>query len=208
MSPNLGFLMVSMEPPAGIEEEFNDWYDLEHVPEREAVPGFLTARRFVCLTGWPRYLAYYDLRSPGVITEPGYSAISGDRFSPWTKRILARVRGLWRAYGEQIHPGRSQSSDFSRLLFIRFRDVPGSREAELVARARELFEGAPGVLQTRVVRNDAREAGEYAVLVEATESIVGRTSMQDFGDLARRIDCLNEYAPYGGSSKVHGTTSS
>lgn len=206
MSRNLGFLMVSMEPPAGLEEEFNDWYDHEHVPERVAIDGFITARRFVCLAGWPRYLAYYDLRDPGVISEPGYSAISGHKFSPWSKRILARVRGLWRAHGEQVHPGQAQTSGFTRLLFIRMRDIPRQMEAELVARTRELFEGKPGVLQARVVRNDAEAAGEYAILVEATESIIARTSVAGYGDLASRIETLNEYAPYWDRGSVPGIT--
>src|SRR3546814_3022829 len=53
---NKGFLMVTMEPPAAIEEEFNDWYDTEHVPERAAVDGFETAQRYVCVDGFPRYI--------------------------------------------------------------------------------------------------------------------------------------------------------
>src|SRR5215813_11634719 len=56
-----GFLLVTMEPPPAFEEEFNAWYDTEHLPERLALPGFETARRFVCISGHPRYLAMYDL---------------------------------------------------------------------------------------------------------------------------------------------------
>jgi hypothetical protein len=26
-------------------DEFNDWYDTEHIPERQRVPGFLTLQR-------------------------------------------------------------------------------------------------------------------------------------------------------------------
>jgi len=52
-----GLLLVTMEPTAAMQEEFNDWYDQEHIPERIALPGFLSATRWVCLQGWPRYLA-------------------------------------------------------------------------------------------------------------------------------------------------------
>ena len=58
-----GLLLVTMEPPAGLEEEFNDWYDHEHLPQRMRMPGFETGARFVCLEGWPRWLALYDLAS-------------------------------------------------------------------------------------------------------------------------------------------------
>ena len=31
---------------AGREQEFNDWYDHQHVKDVLAIPGFLTAQRF------------------------------------------------------------------------------------------------------------------------------------------------------------------
>ncbi len=54
MSEPFGLLLAMMEPPSNIEEEFADWYETEHVPEREAIEGFLSARRLVCLSGWPK----------------------------------------------------------------------------------------------------------------------------------------------------------
>ena len=46
--PNKGFLLVLMQPPPAFEEEFNAWYDAEHIPERCATPGFETGN----LSGW------------------------------------------------------------------------------------------------------------------------------------------------------------
>jgi len=37
-----------------MEEEFNAWYDSEHLPERLAIPGFRSARE-------GKYLATYEL---------------------------------------------------------------------------------------------------------------------------------------------------
>ena len=51
MAEQKGFLLVTMEPPAELEEEFNDWYDMEHIPGRGGIPGFESARRFVCISG-------------------------------------------------------------------------------------------------------------------------------------------------------------
>jgi hypothetical protein len=39
-------LIVTTNPHADMEEEFNVWYDQEHVPERLAVPGFERAQRY------------------------------------------------------------------------------------------------------------------------------------------------------------------
>jgi len=54
-------LMVSMEPPAAMEDEFNDWYDTEHFPQRSALPGVQACSRWVCLDGWPRWMALYGV---------------------------------------------------------------------------------------------------------------------------------------------------
>ena len=62
-----GLLLAMMEPPPAIEEEFQDWYDTEHYPERATCEGFLTAHRFICIDGWPRYLALYDLADADVL---------------------------------------------------------------------------------------------------------------------------------------------
>jgi hypothetical protein len=35
-----GLLLTLTEPPAAMEEEFNAWYDTEHLAERLAIPGF------------------------------------------------------------------------------------------------------------------------------------------------------------------------
>ena len=37
-----GLLLVAFDFSTAHEDEFHDWYDLEHVPERQRVPGFGT----------------------------------------------------------------------------------------------------------------------------------------------------------------------
>ena len=162
-----GYLLVTLEPPAPMEEEFNDWYDFEHLPDRAKLPGFLTAKRFACVEGWPRYLAIYDLRSIGVLDEAPYRALSGDGFSPWSKRVLNRVRGQYRASGDQIYPGMAPTGEFCRMLLIRFSKVPASAESQIVERARGRFEGKPGIKQVRILHNSEAKDTEYLVLVES-----------------------------------------
>jgi len=77
-----GFLLVTMQPPPAFEEEFNAWYDTEHLPERLAVPGFETALRFVCVSGHPRYLAMYDLTDPQVLDSPEYLKVALGNSTP------------------------------------------------------------------------------------------------------------------------------
>eukprot|EP01034_Spumella_vulgaris_P005546 gene5546-7080_t len=104
-APAKGLLLVTMEPPAGLEEEFNDWYDTEHFPQRRALPGFESASRWVCLQGWPRWLAVYDLASPAALATPAYAAVSAGNSTPWSKRILPRTIGRQRIVAEQMGKG-------------------------------------------------------------------------------------------------------
>lgn len=192
-----GILLVTMEPPAVLEEEFNDWYDYEHVPERRAIPGFLNGLRMVCVKGWPRYLAVYDLGHVSALDSPGYRDVSGDNFSPWSKRVLNRVRGQYRAAGEQVYPGQAVTGAFSRLLLIRLRGVPVESEASVVGSARQGYEGLPGVQQVRVFRIGEPTQLDYLVLVESTHSLADDPIATGvFGPLSDKIDVVNEYAPY------------
>ena len=66
-----GLLLTLTEPPPAMEEEFNAWYDEEHLPERLAIPGFRSARRWV---SGRTYLATYELDSAAVLQSAAYLA--------------------------------------------------------------------------------------------------------------------------------------
>jgi hypothetical protein len=55
-----GMLLTSMDIDAADEEDFNRWYDREHLEERVAIEGFLEARRYIAYSGSPQYLCLYD----------------------------------------------------------------------------------------------------------------------------------------------------
>jgi len=82
-----GLLLFMTDIDPALEDEFHRWYEEEHVPERMAIPGFITARRFRALEGGPKYLALYDLDSPDVLQSASYRHIVGAGKSPWTKRM-------------------------------------------------------------------------------------------------------------------------
>lgn len=102
MNTAKGLLMAMMEPRPELEEDFNRWYNEQHIPERMSVPGFLSARRFRAIEGSPRYLALYDLASPDVLQTPEYLHWLEQGESSWTKRTLARLLELRRNVYEEI----------------------------------------------------------------------------------------------------------
>jgi hypothetical protein len=89
---NRGLLLTMTEPPAAMEEEFNAWYDDEHMGERLAIPGFRSARRWVAdvAPGEGKYLATYELDSPAVLQSAAYLARFQNQ-SPWSRRCLGKA---------------------------------------------------------------------------------------------------------------------
>ena len=66
------------------EEDFNAWYDREHLAGLAAVPGTVRARRFRSFHGHPRYRACYDLTHPETLCSPPWLAVRG---TPWSDRV-------------------------------------------------------------------------------------------------------------------------
>ena len=72
-----GLLLMMTDIDPANEADFNRWYEEEHLAERMAIPGFISARRFTALEGGPKYLALYDLESPEVLQSAPYRHIVG-----------------------------------------------------------------------------------------------------------------------------------
>src|ERR1043165_3266244 len=97
-----GILIAAMNIGNAAEDEFHDWYDTEHLPERQRVPGFLLCQRWIGATDPKISVATYDLENVGVLQSPGYKAIGGENLSPWSKRVTSRVERLMRFEGDQV----------------------------------------------------------------------------------------------------------
>lgn len=103
---NRGLLLTLTEPPAAMEEEFNAWYDEEHLAERLAIPGFRSATRWVAdvKPGEGKYLATYELDSLRVLSGPAYLARFQNQ-TPWSRRCLGKAVVFKRWACEQVEPG-------------------------------------------------------------------------------------------------------
>ena len=191
-----GFLLVLMQPPPAFEEEFNAWYDTEHVPERAAVPGFQSALRYTCVDGHPRYLAMYDTERPEVFDTEGYLRVSFDRSSPWTKRVTSRVK-VYRSAGRQVYPGHALTRQSARVMVLRFRNLPASAESAIVSGMRVNFEERPETIQVRVFVHEAgKGVYDYLGFVEMRGPSSRPLDVTRFAAAADALDLINTYAPY------------
>ena len=98
-----GLLLVMMDIDPENEEEFNRWYTEEHIPERLAIPGFISARRYRALEGGPKYLALYELESPEVLNSKEYRHRYHEAPTEWTRQILSKVKNYVRNVYIQIY---------------------------------------------------------------------------------------------------------
>jgi len=181
-----GLLMAFMEPPAEMEDEFNDWYDMEHIPERNALPGFVAGLRWRCLHGYPRWVATYFLTEAAAVHTPEYEAVGGNNSSPWTRRVTSRTIGRLRVVGERI--GRGEATPFdqnvtSRLLTARYPLAGGAKETPLL-RALEKTTGAmaekPAV---RIYRGIEASAGNLWLLAAFRQPVTMESLTSQLGEV-------------------------
>jgi antibiotic biosynthesis monooxygenase (ABM) superfamily enzyme len=94
-------LIVQTDIAPEMEEEFNRWYEEEHIPLLLQVPGVLSARRGVSKEGSPKYVAIYEHENINVQKSPAYQkAIETE----WTSRIRPHFKNFTRRVLLQIYP--------------------------------------------------------------------------------------------------------
>ena len=91
-------VIVRIDVKPEMEEEFNRWYDQEHIPNLLTVPGVLWAKRGVNTGKGPKYVAVYEHESIDVQhTEAFRKAVDTDwtrKLSPHFSKMEREVYGL------------------------------------------------------------------------------------------------------------------
>lgn len=111
--------------------EFNDWYDTEHLPERQRCQGFINCFRWVGVDDPKVAIATYDLESHSVLHSPAYQAIARENLSPWSKRMTGKAQRLLRIEGEQLVPGDQVMKGTTHNLMIFACNVKPERQADV-----------------------------------------------------------------------------
>lgn len=110
--PGTGYVfVVGHDVPQNYEEEFNAWYNTEHLPAILKVQGVVSGRRFKLLESGmpgddrkhlpPTYLSVYDIESPGVLESTGFVQAAS---TPWTKWVRSWYTRRMRMVYRQIYP--------------------------------------------------------------------------------------------------------
>lgn len=191
-----GLLLVAMDYSNVPEDEFHDWYDLEHVPERQRVPGFGTCERWISASNPKHAVASYELDSLGVLQSEPYKAIAYDNLSVWSKRVTGKAKRLLRIDGEQITPGDMVAPSGCGGLLVNAMNVDPEHEAEFNRWYDEehipWLSEVPGTICARRYR-DLKGTHKYLALYHLENENV---TLTDAWKKAARTPWTSRMAPY------------
>ena len=160
-----GMLLTSMDIDPAHEEEFNRWYDREHLEERVAIDGFLEARRYCAHTGSPKNLFLYSTKTIEVLDSPAYRARLSNP-TEWSKTNMARFKNMIRAVA-RITVSRGVGRG-AKLGIVRLRPQAGHDDAlrtELKAKLDPA--DLDGIISMHLLESDAKLSGPTAEIPAA-----------------------------------------
>ena len=175
-------MLVSADIPTEKEEEFNRWYNEEHLKDLLAVPGILDGARYEATKSGPKHLAAYELESADVINTDAMKALRP--FTEWGQRMAPSIIGsnYIRMVMEMIYPesltGEIANSGMAPALQIGRMDVPSANQDEWNKWYSGVYvpnyEKCPGVIRGRRWKN-VGEGPQYAVVYELEDENVSET---------------------------------
>lgn len=153
-----GLLLAAFDFSGAHADEFHDWYDLEHVPERAAIPGFRSCQRWIGADEPIHAVATYDLDTVDVMRSDAYMAIAHGNLSVWSRRVTAMCQRLIRFEGTQITPGENTLPTDAGGLLVNAMNVAPEAEDEFNAWYDEehipALSAVPGTLDARRYRSE------------------------------------------------------
>jgi hypothetical protein len=162
----MGMLLTSMDIDAADEEDFNLWYDREHLEERVAIEGFIEARRYVAHSGSPKYLCLYSTETIEVLDSAAYRAKLASP-TDWSKKSMARFKNMIRAVA-RITISRGQGRG-AVLGIVRLRPEAGSEDDLRKTLSERLDPMAlDGIISIHLIESDAKLSGPTAEIPSAS----------------------------------------
>ena len=176
-----GILLPVIDFAGMAEDEFNDWYDLEHIPERLRVPGIVGCERWIGADNPKVSVVTYELENVDVLKSEAYHAIGnhgggGANLSAWSKRVTPRIKMMMRFEGEQIAAGGGAAPKDAPALLLNAMSVAPEHEREFNdwydTEHIPALAGVPGTLCARRYRGTGAAAQRSLALYWLTSADV------------------------------------
>ncbi len=160
----MGIVAIWHDLALEARDDFHEWHNREHMPERVGIPGFRRGRRYVAISGAPEYFNLYEADSAEVLAGQDYlNRLNAP--TPWTQRVVPAFRNVARsicrvAYTQGVGSG-------GVLLTLRFAIEPARRDALVDALRRSVL--PPLVYRKGVAGLHLALADEAASNLQTTE---------------------------------------
>ena len=202
-APTPGYLFVWTNVDPADEEEFNRWYDREHVAERIALPGFVSGLRYIARDGALKYLGLYRTRSLDAFRSERYRQAFSHQ-TAWSIANLGRMKDCMRRVCAVVAETGVGTGAF--LAVLRFGRQAGAGDIEALRDECEAVQRLDGVIATRLLVPDATLSSplpaeksegrllDPILLIEATSEAVVRGAVQQLkrnADATAEISILN-----------------
>jgi hypothetical protein len=160
-------------------QEFYEWHDKEHIPERLGIPGFRRGRRYIRPDHSPEWFTMYEADDLSVVTSPEYLARLNTP-TPATQHTLKYFRNTSRAVCRVACSMGSSSG--GHMLTMRLEAPQGTGEALRRLAQDVLF--ARALKLTGVVACHLYAADESASFTDTAESRTRRFDVPSWVVLA------------------------
>lgn len=110
------------------KDEFYEWHNREHMPERVGISGFRRGRRYVAVSGAPEFFNLYEADSPEVLAGQDYlNRLNAP--TEWTKRVVPSFRNVARSICRVAFTSGAGSGGI--ILTMRF-DIDAAHRASAI----------------------------------------------------------------------------
>lgn len=160
----LGIVAIWHDLLPEAKDDFHEWHDREHMPERVGIPGFRRGRRYVAINGAPEYFNLYEADSAEILAGQDYLHRLNAP-TPWTQRVVRSFRNVARsicrvAFTQGVGSG-------GVMLTLRFAVDPARRDALVDSLRRSIL--PPLVYRKGIAGIHVGLADEAASNVETAE---------------------------------------
>ena len=209
----LGVVAIWHDIAPEARDDFYEWHNREHMPERVGIPGFRRGRRYIAIEGAPEYFNLYEADSAETLAGQDYlNRLNAP--TPWTQRVIPNFRNVARSICRVAFTNGIGSGGI--MLTLRFAIDAARRDGTVEALRRRILppivyrKGIGGVhlcladeaasnivtAERRARANDATAVPSWVVLIEgisqadvsgAADDLVPALAAHEARDVQRAI---------------------
>ena len=161
----LGVVAIWHDLLPAAKDDFREWHNREHLPERVGIPGFRRGRRYLAVTGSPEFFNLYEADSPETLSGQDYrNRLNAP--TAWTQRVVPSFRDVVRSACRVVFTNGVGSGGV--MLTLRFAIAVPHRDSTIDALCRRVL--PPLVYRKGISGVHLCLAQDAAGAVETTEA--------------------------------------